>query len=100
MAPVEVRLRERPVQAKAAVNDREASGAQTGNTRAMRTFWTNTPGWRLLRAVVLGLVVFAALVWLLAPWLAALLAIIAAALSIIDAARAGRAGRARDSHQP
>ena len=66
----------------------------------MRTFWTNTPGWRLLRAVVLGLVVFAALVWLHAPWLAALLAIIAAALSIIDAARAGRAGRARESHQP
>ncbi len=57
----------------------------------VHTFWSNALRWRLLRAALLGLVAFVALVLLLDPWLAAILAVVAAALALADATRAARA---------
>jgi hypothetical protein len=55
-------------------------------------FWSNAPRWTLLRAALLALVAFVALDALLDPWLAAVLAVLAAALSVVDARHARRAG--------
>lgn len=61
-------------------------------------FWSNAPRWTLLRAELLALVAFVALDALLDPWLAAVLAVLAAALSVVDATRARRAGTRKRNH--
>jgi len=54
-------------------------------------FWSNAPRWTLLRAALLALVAFVALDALLDPWLAAVLAVLAAGLHVVDTTRARRA---------
>ena len=51
-------------------------------------FWSNALRWTLLRAALLALLAFVALDGLLDPWLAAVLAVLAAGLHVVDTTRA------------
>ncbi len=54
-------------------------------------FYSYALRWTLLRAALLALLAFAALDGLLDPWLAAVLAVLAAGLQVVDTTRARRA---------